>query len=179
MTTQPLARQYVTFHVADLLLGIEVNKVQEVLRPQTLTQVPLAPGVVEGLMNLRGQIVVAIDTRRSLGLPAAPTGFHPMNVVLQALDGGVSLLVDNINDVIDLSLDAWTAVPENLPAAQRSLLNGVFHVQDGANHDGLMFVLDTDRLLEQASTGEPSLLPASPANLHRSTETTARGSACQ
>ncbi len=161
MPMQTPTLQYVTFHVADLLLGIEVSKVQEVLRPQTLTQVPLAPGLVEGLMNLRGQIVVAIDTRRSLGLPSAPIGIHPMNVVLGALDGGVSLLVDNINDVIDLAPDAWTEVPENLPAAQRSLLNGVFHVQDGSDPEGLMFVLDTDRLLEFASRGELSLEAAS------------------
>jgi len=58
-----------TFFVADLFFGVDVLRVQEVLRFQQMTRVPLAPDVIEGLINLRGQIVTAIDMRRRLGLP--------------------------------------------------------------------------------------------------------------
>jgi purine-binding chemotaxis protein CheW len=138
-------RQYSTFRVADLLLGIEVIKVQEVIRYQQMTAIPLAPAVVEGLINLRGQIVIAIDTRRSLGIKAASGDSLPMNVVIQSEDGAVSLLVDDVGDVIDIPLNRYAPVPENMPSEQRELIEGVYHLDDG-----LLLVLDTTRLLQNA-----------------------------
>jgi purine-binding chemotaxis protein CheW len=138
-------RQFSTFRINDLLLGIEVIKVQEVLRYQELTVIPLAPAVIEGLINLRGQIIIAIDTRRSLGLPRANSEALPMNVVIHSGDGIVSLLVDDIGDVIDVPLDAYSAVPDNMPAQQRDLIAGVYDLSEG-----LMLVLDTTRLLLNA-----------------------------
>lgn len=138
-------RQYSTFRVNDLLLGIEVIKVQEVIRYQDMTAVPLAPAVVEGLINLRGQIVIAIDTRRSLGIPPATSGNLPMNVVIQSEDGAVSLLVDDVGDVIDIPLNRYAPVPENMPLEQRELIEGVYHLDDG-----LLLVLDTTQLLQNA-----------------------------
>lgn len=138
-------RQYSTFRINDLLLGIEVVKVQEVIRYQDMTVVPLAPGSVEGLINLRGQIVIAIDTRRSLGLPRAPDDQLPMNVVIQSDDGVVSLLVDDIGDVIDVPLETYAPVPENMPSEQRELIECVYDLKEG-----LMLVLDTARVLQNA-----------------------------
>ena len=62
-------KQFSTFVVDRLLFGVEVEKVQEVIRYQAMTRVPLAPPVVKGLINLRGQIVTAVDLRGRLGLP--------------------------------------------------------------------------------------------------------------
>jgi purine-binding chemotaxis protein CheW len=138
-------RQYSTFRVNDLLLGIEVVKVQEVIRYQDMTLVPLAPGVIEGLINLRGQIVIAIDTRRSLGLPRATGDALPMNVVIHSDDGVVSLLVDDIGDVIDVPLDAYAPVPDNMPMEQRELIECVYDLKEG-----LMLVLNTARVLQNA-----------------------------
>ena len=95
-------RQFCTFSVNDLLLAIDVLEVQEVIRYQDMTRVPTAPPVVRGLINLRGQIVTAIDLRRRLGLPPAGDDQRPMNVVVRTDDGAVSLLVDEIGDVIEL-----------------------------------------------------------------------------
>lgn len=138
-------QQYSTFRVQDLLLGVEVTKVQEVIRYQHMTVVPLAPSAVEGLINLRGQIVVALDLRRSLGLPRAPAGTLPMNVVVQSEDGVVSLLVDDVGDVIDVPLETYAPVPENMPTGQRELIECVHDLGDG-----LMLVLDTNRVLQNA-----------------------------
>lgn len=138
-------RQYSTFRINDLLLGIEVVKVQEVIRYQEMTVVPLAPGVIEGLINLRGQIVIAIDTRRSLGLPRAIGDALPMNVVIHSDDGVVSLLVDDIGDVIDVPLDAYAPVPDNMPKEQRELIECVYDLKEG-----LMLVLNTTRVLQNA-----------------------------
>ncbi len=145
LSTLQGTRQFSTFRVNDLLLGIEVTTVQEVIRYQEMTIIPLAPSVIEGLINLRGQIIIAIDTRRSLGLPPTPAGTRLMNVVIHSGDATVSLLVDDVGDVIDVPLDAYSAVPDNMPPQQRELISGVYDLREG-----LMLVLDTTRLLQNA-----------------------------
>ncbi|MBC8069830.1 MAG: chemotaxis protein CheW [Deltaproteobacteria bacterium] len=117
-------RQMCTFVVDDLLLGVDVFDVQEVIRFHHTTRVPDAPTVVRGLMNLRGQIVVALDLRYRLGLPARPDS-EPMNVVVRTPDGPVSLLVDSIGDVVDAPEDQFEPPPATLDAHARSLVTGV------------------------------------------------------
>src|ERR1700760_1091136 len=101
MTTSSLQHdgsgcQYATFFVDQMFFGVEVLKVQEVLRYQEMTCVPLAPKIVQGLINLRGQIVTAIDMRRRLALPPRANEAQPINVVVRSTEGAVSLLVDEI-----------------------------------------------------------------------------------
>lgn len=119
------ARQICTFYIADLYLGVDVLNVQEVLRPQELARVPLAPANVEGLLNLRGHIVTAIDLRRRLGFPPRDRGAEPMFLIVRADDGYVALLVDRVGDVIDVDAATFEPAPDNLPAATRSLITGV------------------------------------------------------
>ena len=90
---------FCTFHVGQLYLGVEVLQVQEVLKAQQMTPVPLSDDTVRGLMNLRGQIVTAFDLRRRLGLGDRTDGIPAMNVVVRTPEGPVSLLVDEIGDV--------------------------------------------------------------------------------
>ena len=138
-------RQYSTFKVDGLFLGIEVVAVQEVIRFQEMTEVPLAPAVIEGLINLRGQIVTALDTRRALGLCPASEGVLPMNIVVRSEDGVFSLLVDEIGDVLDVPLESYAQPPENMPAEQRELIEGIYKLDDR-----LMLVLNTQCLLRKA-----------------------------
>src|SRR5438105_14879890 len=93
--------QYCTFFLDGLLFGVEVKKVQEVLRSQPITRVPLAAPVVRGLINLRGQILIALDLRQRLEMRPRPTDQQPVNVVVKAADGPVSLLVDDIGEVLE------------------------------------------------------------------------------
>src|ERR1700758_5620949 len=104
--------QYCTFYVDGLYFGLDVLKVQEIIRYQDMTRVPLAPPVVRGLINLRGQIVTAIDLRRRLELSDRPAGQLPVNVVVHTDDGAVSLLVDEIGDVLQVSEKAFERPPE-------------------------------------------------------------------
>jgi purine-binding chemotaxis protein CheW len=134
LTEQRLARQshqYATFRVGELFFGIEVLEVQEVLRYLEMTCVPLAPVVIEGLINLRGEIVTAIDMRRRLGLAPRPDGQVPMNMVIRSEDGAVSLLVDEIGDVLNLDDETLEPVPDNLPAEQKVSIAGVHKLADG------------------------------------------------
>ncbi len=138
--------QFATFFVGDLFFGVDVLRVQEVLRFQQMTRVPLAPEVIEGLINLRGQIVTAIDMRRRLGLPPRLGGHNPMNMVVRTDDGPVSLLVDEIGDVLDVDAAAFERPPENLEPAARELIRGVYKLKDR-----LLLVLDTERTVELAA----------------------------
>jgi purine-binding chemotaxis protein CheW len=137
------ARQYCTFFLDSYYFGIDVLQVQEVIRYQEMTRVPLAPAVVRGLINLRGQIVTAIDLRRRLDLPDRPEGMLPVNVVLRTDDGAVSLLVDEIGDVLHVPEEAFERPPETLRGAARELIRGAYKLADR-----LLLALDLDRLLD-------------------------------
>lgn len=130
--------QFCTFAVGELLFGVDVRQVQEVIRFQELTRVPLAAADVGGLINLRGQIVTAIDLRQRLRLP--PGQGRPMNVVIHTDDGAVSLQVDEIGDVLDLGPDTFEPMPATLTGPARTLAGGV-HKLDGR----LLLLLDTAR----------------------------------
>jgi purine-binding chemotaxis protein CheW len=134
------ARQFCTFRLADHEFGVDVLRVQEVIRYQQVTRVPLAPPVVEGLINLRGQIVTALDLRRRLELPERPAGTLPMNVVIRTDDGPVSFLVDDIGDVVDVDDTTFERPPETLQGVPRQLIQGVYKLTDR-----LLLILDTDR----------------------------------
>lgn len=133
--------QCATFYVEKLFLGIEVKNVQEVLRAQETTQVPRAPAVVQGLINLRGQIVTAIDMRRRMGLPVRAQSELPMNMVIRTEEGPLSLLVDEIGEVIELRAEQFEHPPVNLNPEQLSTLRGVYKLESE-----LMLLLDPERL---------------------------------
>jgi purine-binding chemotaxis protein CheW len=142
--------QFSTFFVADLFFGVDVLNVQEVLRFQPMTPVPQAPGVIEGLINLRGQIVTAIDMRRRLRLPPRAENKSPMNMVVRTPDGAVSLLVDEIGDVLDMDATTYERTPENLDPAARELIRGVYKLKGQ-----LLLVLDAERTVDLAVDKAP------------------------
>ena len=135
--------QFCTFYVRGMFLGLEVTCFQEVIRAQPLTVVPLTEPVIAGLMNLRGQIVTAIDMRHRLGLPPREPDERPINVVVRTPDGAVSLLVDEIGDVIEVSDDAFERPPEMLGDDARALIRGAYKLKDR-----LLLVLDAARTLD-------------------------------
>jgi purine-binding chemotaxis protein CheW len=141
----PDERQFCTFYLAEHFFGIDVLKVQEVIRAQAMTRVPLAPPVVRGLINLRGQIVTALDLRRRLELPDRPADREPVNVVVRTDDGPVSLLVDEVGDVLLVPETAFERPPETLHGLPRELILGVYKL-DGR----LLLILDAPRTVSLA-----------------------------
>lgn len=122
--------QFATFLVNGLCFGVELCCVQELIRYQEMTRVPLAPTSVRGLINLRGQIVIGVDARRALGLPERPLDEQPMNVVLRSEDGCTSLLVDSIGDVVSVSTAKRVSPPENIPLTLREKILNVFQLPE-------------------------------------------------
>jgi purine-binding chemotaxis protein CheW len=145
-------KQFSTFFVDGLFFGVEVEKVQEVIRYQEMTRVPLAPPVVRGLINLRGHIVTAVDLRRRLELHERPADQLPMNVVVRSEDGAVSLLVDEIGDVLEVDEEAFEGPPETLGQQAQELVPGVYKLKDR-----LMHVLDTGKAMNLVNATESAI----------------------
>ena len=144
--TARTSREYATFFVDGLYFGIDVLQVQEVLRYQEMTRVPLAPAVIEGLINLRGQIVTAVDMRGRLKLRPRADDQAPMNAVVRTKEGAaVSLLVDEIGDVVKVDSHTFEPVPDHVDPAARDLLQGVYKLKDR-----LLLVLDTEKTIDIA-----------------------------
>lgn len=143
------AQQFCTFCIDRQFFAVPVQHVQEVIRYQEITRVPLMPEVIRGLINLRGQIVVAYDLRRRLGYADRANEQKPMNVVVRADGETVSLLVDEIGDVIEVEESCAEPPPETLRAEMRELVQGVYKLKDQ-----LLLVLNTEKTV---SGGEAPL----------------------
>lgn len=115
-----------------------------------MTPVPLAPDVVAGMMNLRGQIVCAIDLRRRLQLPDRAADQTPMSVVVRTNQGTVSLLVDEIGDVIEVTDEARERAPETLQGVAREVIEGVYKLPDR-----LLLAIDVNRVGEVGERSKP------------------------
>ncbi len=133
---------FVTLSVADQLCGIPVLSVRDVLGPQIITRIPLAPQEVAGSLNLRGRIVTAIDLRRRLRLPAAPPGTTQMSVVADQGGELYALLVDQVSEVLSLPSSQFERNPPTLPEVWARYSAGIYRLQGR-----LLVVLDVARLL--------------------------------
>ncbi|HEU5116220.1 MAG TPA: chemotaxis protein CheW [Isosphaeraceae bacterium] len=141
-------RSYCTFRLNRLLVGIEVVYVQEVMGARPITPVPLADRAIRGLINLRGQIVLAVDLRRCLALADDGLPLASMSVVLRTPDGPVCLLVDEVLDIVDVLPSTMEAPPETLPSGLRSFTKGTYPLASG-----LLLALETDALVEALEAG--------------------------
>lgn len=137
-------KQFCTFYLEGHCFGVNVLEVQEVFRYQEMTAVPLSPPTITGLINLRGQIITAIDLRRIMCLEDRDEEAMPMNVVVRTSDGVVSLLVDAIGDVLEVPQEMYEKPPENLKSPLRELVKGVYKLQGK-----LLLILDTEKVVRQ------------------------------
>jgi purine-binding chemotaxis protein CheW len=127
---EAVSGEFISFRVAKQLLGIPVRMVQEVLTAQRITRVPLAPAEVAGFLNLRGQIVTAVDLRARLDLPPREAGDSVMNVVVKDKEELFSLLVDEVGDVIEVSAEIFETPPPTMDERWRQSCEGVYRLKD-------------------------------------------------
>ncbi len=138
---EPL-QQICTFFIGNQVFGVPVAQVQEVIRSQPVTPVPLASEVVEGMINLRGQIVIAIELRRRLGLSRRSSG-DSMNVIVRTATGAVSLLVDKIGDVVEVDATSFEPPPPTASPETCEVILGVYKLEGR-----LLHLLDTEKVCQ-------------------------------
>jgi purine-binding chemotaxis protein CheW len=134
--------QLSTFHVGAYLFGVEVALVQEIVRMQTITPVPLSESEIAGLINLRGEVLTAVDVRSRLGLPLATSERPQINVVVRVDDEPVSLLVDEIGGVMEVSHIPFESTPSTVAPRVRKVLLGAYTLPEQ-----LLLALDARALL--------------------------------
>jgi purine-binding chemotaxis protein CheW len=138
--------QLSTFHVGKYLFGVDVALVQEVVRLQQMTPVPLAAPEIAGLINLRGEVLTAIDLRTRLSLPPADSDRERVNIVIRVDDEPVSLLVDEIGAVLEVSQIPFEQTPSTVAENVRDLLLGSYTLPDR-----LLLALNAKRVLNVTS----------------------------
>jgi len=136
-------RVYVTLMVADQLFGVPIHSVQDVLGPQRINRIPLAPVEVAGSLNLRGRIVTAIDLRRRMGLPERAGGQSGMSVVVDHNGELYSLIMDSAGEVMSLPASAFEPNPATLDPLWQDVTSGIYQL-DGR----LLVILEIERLLD-------------------------------
>ena len=134
--------QYCTFQVGDNFFGVPVLEVQEVIRPQAITPVPLAEKQIRGLINLRGQIVTLVNLRELFGLGTGQEE-TTMNVVVKSNESLYALVVDGIHDVLDVELDSFDRTPPTLDPQLRPFVKGIHKISGN-----LLIVLDLTKIFE-------------------------------
>lgn len=157
------SQQFTTFLVGGQLFGVEVESVQEILRHQPMTPVPLASPAVGGLINLRGEVIPAVDVRQRLAPWSGGAAERPMNVVVRTDSGPVSLLVDAIGAVVEAHDDDFEPPPETLVGPARALIRGAYKLDDA-----LLLALDVSAVVT---------IPAHPDGLTRPSSPSTKGTA--
>jgi len=138
----PTGDAFVTFMISDQLFGVPVLSVQDILCPDGVTPIPLAPHAIKGSINVRGKIVTVIDVRTRLGLPAAQISEKRMGVTVEHCGELYTLIVDRLGDVATLPDDRREEKPVNLDPVWREVAQGLYRLDEG-----IMVVLDVDHLL--------------------------------
>ena len=147
-------KQFCTFYLDRHLLGVEVAEVQEILRYQETTTVPIAPTVIQGLMNLRGQIVTVLDLRRRLGLPERIDQTTAFNVIVRAPDGPVSLLVDRVGEVLNPDPSWFEEPPHTLRGIGRDFIRGAYKLEGALLlHLAIEKVIDLRTTVQKGEAG--------------------------
>jgi purine-binding chemotaxis protein CheW len=142
-------QQLCTFFLKRIYFGIDVQQVQEVIRSSVITRVPLAPPDICGLINLRGQIITVIDLQQRLNMGESvmrsPTQNeqHGFNIVVHSNNEVVSLLIDDVGDVLSFAKNTFQPPPATLKGRMRQMLAGAYPIQEG-----FLLVLDIEKIVD-------------------------------
>jgi purine-binding chemotaxis protein CheW len=120
-----------------------ILQVRDMLAPQEITPIPLAPSEIAGSLNLRGRIVTSLDLRVRLGLPMGDVGQDRTSIVVEHHGDLYSLIIDTVGEVLELSSKKPERTPATLEASWSRFSNGIYRLDVG-----LLLVLDIDRVLD-------------------------------
>jgi purine-binding chemotaxis protein CheW len=140
--------QLVTFHIGEEEFGVEILKVQEIIRMMNITRVPKAPDFVEGVINLRGKVIPIIDLRKRFGMLAQEHDKHTRIIVIEINKVIVGFVVDSVSEVLRIPAHTVEPPPAIISGIESEYISGV-----GKLADRLLILLDLDRLLSRGEQG--------------------------
>ena len=144
--------KYLTFHLNELYLGIAAAEVLEVNRGFQITPVPKSPAMVQGIANLRGEIILAIDMHARFEIERKRLTPQAIGVILHCKRMMIAAIVDQVGDIIELYEDTFELPPSNFPEASRELILGVHKLPDR-----LMLIVDSQKIWSDAPATVPGL----------------------
>ena len=145
--------QWVTFRLDNEKYGINVMQVQEVLRMTEIAPVPGAPDYVLGIINLRGNVVTVIDTRRRFGLPEADADDQTRIVIVEAGNQVIGILVDGVAEVMDVRASMIETAPNVGNDESSKYIQGV-----SSQNGELLILVDVNKLLSEQEWEEVASL---------------------
>jgi len=134
--------QLVTFSIGDEEFGVDILKVQEIIRMMEITKVPRAPDFVEGVINLRGKVIPIIDLRKRFRLVSRGHDKHTRIIVIEINKMIVGFVVDSVSEVLRIPASTVEPPPPVVSGMESEYISGV-----GKLEDRLLILLDLDRLL--------------------------------
>jgi purine-binding chemotaxis protein CheW len=135
-------RQLVVFELGAELYGVEIARVHEIIRLQSITRVPRAPSFVEGVINLRGKVIPVVDLRRRFGLPTAEHTRASRIVVVEIGDQVVGVVVDGVSEVLRVNTATVEPPSPVVAGIDSEYLHGIAKLPER-----LVILLDLDRVL--------------------------------
>ncbi len=143
-TEQIQSVELATFYVGEALCGMDILNVQEINKLMDMTKVPQSPEYVTGILNLRGQIVTVIDLGKKLGLTSTDLNDATRNIIVNAENEYIGLLVSRISDVVEAKWDKVEEPPANIGGVQGAYFKGVFKTKNR-----LIGILDVTKVLAE------------------------------
>ena len=135
--------QLVVFKIGNEEFGVEISQVREIVRLLDITYMPKAPEFIEGVVNLRGQIVAIIDLAKRLGIASNPRGENTRIIIVELKENIVGMIVDSVSEVLRLSSEGIEDVPGLIETeVPEHYIRGV-----GKLPDRLLVLLDLDHVL--------------------------------
>lgn len=134
--------QLVTFSIGEEEFGVDILKVQEIIRTMEITKVPRAPEFVEGVINLRGKVIPIVDLRKRFGLEARDHDKHTRIIVIEINQMIVGFVVDSVSEVLRIPSNTVEPPPPVVSGLESEYISGVGKLQDR-----LLILLDLNRLL--------------------------------
>lgn len=134
--------QLVTFSIGEEEFGVDILKVQEIIRTMEITKVPRAQDFVEGVINLRGKVIPIIDLRRRFALDSKEHDKHTRIIVIEINNMIVGFVVDSVSEVLRIPAGTVEPPPPVVAGLESEYISGV-----GKLHDRLLILLDLDKLL--------------------------------
>ena len=132
-----------TFYIGEALCGMDILNVQEINKLMNMTYVPQAPTYVNGILNLRGQIVTIIDLGKKLGLSSTVKGNECRNIIVNSRGEYIGLLVDKISDVVKAYRNKLEPPPANIGGVHGRFFESVFKTDIS-----LIGVIDIEEVLK-------------------------------